>query len=110
MRGEIVLTRRSLLGVVICVWLVGGFTTLGATYFYVQSKSNELAYAINRPACGLKTLTLAPLARAEAISRDESASPADRAAARLTIKNTNAFLALYGTVPRHFDCTKLQAP
>lgn len=121
MRGEIVLTRRSLLALIACIWLIGGLAVLAVGYFYYQSKSDAINYVINRGSCQAYTL-IDPAIKANdtlLLALDRSIKDPATSTAMLTINKKRrvtvrkqqaglkSFRKVYGTIPRDYDCRRL---
>lgn len=121
MRGEIVLTRRSLLALVACIWLVGGLTVLGVGYLYIQSKNDAINYVINRGSCQAYALIDPAIKANETLllaldrSIEDSKTPADMLVINKkrkadVLKQTaglQSFRRIYGTIPTTYDCRRL---
>lgn len=107
--------------VILCVWLIGGMTTLGVGYIWATSRNQEFAYAVNANTCPARALidksisdTKKALAGYISAARDPSLSVSARERNAERIKQANrsivglhAFRKLYQTVPPHYNCARL---
>jgi hypothetical protein len=106
---------------ILCVWLVGGITVLGVGYFWVESRNERFAYAVNSNSCNARKLidksisdTKKALASYIDAAHDPSASESakERNEQRITdatksLVGLRAFRNLYQTVPSRYDCRRL---
>lgn len=125
------LRSRKLLGVVVCVWLVGALTSAGLTWYVASTQEQRNAqftrqddqtiYVINRSSCAAYSLVDPTIKANNTLITALQHSIADpktnaemlkvnkrrlRAVEKQNIA-FQSFRAIYGTIPLDFDCHRL---